>query len=125
MARTEDPGCRDAALATALLLGIGLALMGSGLALVNQDSCDAACEFFGLGILYSGGPISAVIGFLTDSLIVAWPLEIILWVVLGFWSARLGATRGRSAMGYAVAILGVALVFGFTLSQFVELVELA
>lgn len=95
--------------------------MGSGLALVNQGVCEASCELFGLGLLYAGGPISAVIGFLADSVVVAWPLEVILWVVLGFWSARLGAKPGRSTWRAVLVILVVALLFGFGLSQFVTL----
>jgi hypothetical protein len=121
MTRTEDPGCRDAALATALLLGIGLALMGSGLALVNQEVCEGICEFAGLSILYAGGPIGAMIGFLTDSIVIAWPLEVMLWVVLGFWAARRGANRDRSTWAYVVSILGLAMVYGVVLSRFVEL----
>jgi hypothetical protein len=121
MTRTEEPGCRDAALATALLLGIGLAFMGSGLALINQPVCAGICEFAGLSILYAGGPIGAMIGFLTDSIVIAWPLEVMLWVVLGFWAARRGANRESSPWAFVVLILALALVYGVVLSRFVEL----
>ena len=121
MANREDPGCREAALATALLLGIGIALFASGLAMINQSTCSGACEFAGLAILYAGGPISAAIGALTDSVIVAWPLEVMLWVVLGFWAARIGAKGNRSTWAVVVGILVVALLYGLVLSQFVEL----
>jgi hypothetical protein len=114
-------GCRDAALATALLLGIGVVLFASGLALVSRENCSGACEFFGLAILYAGGPISAAIGAFTDSLVVAWPLEIMLWVILGFWAARVGSSRGRSTWGISISIVGLALLYGLVLSQFVEL----
>jgi hypothetical protein len=119
--RSDDPGCRDAALATGLLLGIGLALMGSGLALINQPTCEGICEFAGLAILYAGGPIGALIGFFTDSVVLAWPLEIMLWVVLGFWAAKKGASRDRSTWAYVISILLIALVYGVALSRFVEL----
>ena len=121
MTRSEEPGCRDAALATALLLGIGLAFMGSGLALINQPVCDGVCELVGLSILYAGGPISAMIGFLTDSIVIAWPLEVMLWVILGFWAARRAANRGTSTWLYVISILVLALVYGVVLSRFVEL----
>lgn len=121
MAQSEEPGCRDAALATALLLGIGIALFASGLGLVNQDSCMDACEFAGLAMLYAGGPISALIGFLTDSVIVAWPLEVMLWVVLGFTAARWGAVKGRSTWAFVLTTLVIAAGYGLILSQFVEL----
>jgi hypothetical protein len=114
-------GCRDAALATALLLGIGVVLFASGLALVNRENCTGSCEFFGLAILYAGGPISAAIGAFTDSIVVAWPLEIMLWVLLGFWAARMGSAKGKSTWGIAISIIGIALIYGLVLSQFVEL----
>lgn len=121
MTRREEPGCRDAALATALLLGIGLALMGSGLALINQPVCDGVCEFAGLSILYAGGPIGAIIGFLTDSVVIAWPLEVMLWVVLGFWAARRAANRDTSTWAHVISILALALIYGAVLASFVEL----
>jgi hypothetical protein len=121
MSRPEEPGCRDAALASALLLGIGIAFFGSGLVLVNQESCTGVCEFAGLAMLYSGGPISALIGFFTDSVIVAWPLEVLLWVVLGFTAARWGAGTGRSTWAFVTGALVTAILYGLGLSQFVEL----
>ncbi|MDH3189193.1 MAG: hypothetical protein OEM39_00915 [Acidimicrobiia bacterium] len=121
MASTPEPGCRDAALATGLLLGIGIALFVSGLALVNRESCTGVCEFAGLAMLYAGGPISALIGVLTDSVIVAWPLEVVLWVVLGYSAARWGAARGRSTWAFVTVLLIGAVGYGIALSQLVEL----
>ncbi len=121
MARSEEPGCRDAALATSLLLGLGVVFFAIGLTLVNQDSCTGTCEFAGLAMLYTGGPISALIGFLTDSVIVAWPLEVMLWVVLGFTAARWGAAKGRSTWAFVLMTLVIAMAYGLILSQFVEL----
>ncbi|HEY5891489.1 MAG TPA: hypothetical protein VIW94_12435 [Acidimicrobiia bacterium] len=121
MPQSEAPGCRDAALASLLLLGVGIAFFASGLGLINQETCSGSCEFLGLALLYTGGPISALIGVVTGSVIVAWPLDVMLWVVLGFWCARIGATRNRSSLMYAISILGIAVVYGLVLSQFVEL----
>ncbi len=95
--------------------------MGSGLALINQPVCKGICEFAGLSILYAGGPISAMIGFLTDSIVIAWPLEVMLWVVLGFWAARRASNRDTSTWSYVISILVLALVYGVVLSRFVEL----
>jgi len=120
--QSDAPGCRDAALATFLLLGVGIALFASGLGMINQDNCAGSCEFVGLALLYAGGPVSAAIGAFTDSVIVAWPLDVMLSVVRGYWCARIGARRKRSSLAYAVSILGVALIYGLVLSQFVELV---
>ncbi len=122
MKQKEAPGCRDAALATGLLLGIGVVLVASGLALINRDGCTGLCEFAGLAVLYAGGPISATIGAVTDSVVIAWPLEIVLWGVLGFWAARMGSGKDRSTWAYVIGILAIALVYGLVLSQFVELV---
>ncbi|MGH8913928.1 MAG: hypothetical protein ACRDZM_05350 [Acidimicrobiia bacterium] len=114
-------GCRDAAIATAFLLGFGIVLFAIGLTMINRDACTGLCENLGLMILYAGGPVSAVIGFLSDSVIVAWPLDVILWVVLGFGVARFAGTRGIRPLGPALAVLGLFLAYGLVLSQFVEL----
>jgi hypothetical protein len=89
--------------------------------MINQEGCSGSCEFIGLALLYAGGPISAMIGAITGSVIVAWPLDVMLWVVLGFWCARIGSRRGKSSLAYAMSILAIALVYGLVLSQFVEL----
>ena len=122
MASQQDGiGCRDAALSTAFLLGFGVIFFAIGLTLINQDTCTGACETLGLTLLYAGGPISAVIGVLTDHVIVAWPLDVTLWVVLGFTVARAASRRGSRPLGLALAITALSLVFGLVLSQFVEL----
>lgn len=117
----EAPGCRDAAITTAFLLGFAVALFAIGLTLINQDSCTGLCETAGLAALYAGGPLSAIFGVLTDAVVVAWPLDITLWVVLGFTVARWAEARSRSALGVALVVLLIALGYGLVLSQFVEL----
>jgi hypothetical protein len=114
-------GCRDAALATAFLLGFGIVFFAIGLTLINQETCTGACETLGLTLLYAGGPVSAVIGILSDHVIVAWPLDVTLWVVLGFGVARFTANRGTRPLGAALAVLLLFLALGLVLSQFVEL----
>jgi len=108
-------------LSTAFLLGFGVIFFAIGLTLINQDTCTGACETLGLTLLYAGGPISAVIGVLTDHVIVAWPLDVTLWVVLGFTVARVASRRGSRPLGLALAVTAFFLVFGLVLSQFVEL----
>jgi hypothetical protein len=114
-------GCRDAALSTGFLLGFGIAFFAIGLTLINREVCVGLCETLGLTLLYAGGPISAVIGVFSDHVIVAWPLDITLWVVLGFAVARLSANRGTRPLGPSLAIVVFFLLFGLVLSQFVEL----
>jgi hypothetical protein len=96
-------------------------MFATGLAMINQETCAELCETAGLTLLYAGGPISAVIGILTDHVMAAWPLDITLWVVLGFGVARYAERRGRRPWGPALAIVALFLVFGLVLSQFVEL----
>jgi hypothetical protein len=114
-------GCRDAALSTGFLLGFGIAFFAIGLTMINREVCAGLCETLGLSLLYAGGPISAVIGVLSDHVIVAWPLDVILWVVLGFWVARFSGNRGMRPLGPAVAIVVTFALVGLVLSQLVEL----
>jgi hypothetical protein len=117
----EGIGCRDAAIATGFLLGFGICLFAIGLTMINRDACTGACETLGLTLLYAGGPVSAVIGFFTDTVTVAWPLDVTLWVVIAFLIARISSKRSSSPLGPALVVLLVALAFGLVLSQFVEL----
>jgi hypothetical protein len=65
--------------------------------------------------------VSALFGIFTDSVIVAWPLDLILWVVLGFAVARFAQDRSRSLWGPLLGLLAFFLVYGLVLSQLVEL----
>lgn len=118
---SDGIGCRDAALSTAFLLGFGIAFFAVGLTLINRDPCTGLCESAGLTMLYAGGPISAAIGVLSDSVIVAWPLDTILWVVLGFSIARFAGSRGTRPWGLLVGVVLVSLAYGLVLSRIVEL----
>jgi hypothetical protein len=116
------PGCRDAVIATALLLGMGLAFMIVGLTLSRQTGCAGACETLGLTLLYAGAPISAVFGIFFDGLVLAWPLDITFWVASGFLIARWVAKRGgRGVLRPVVSLLVLALIYGLVLSQMVEI----
>jgi len=119
--KQEPPGCRDAAIGTSLLLGLAIVFMAIGIALGNQSDCTGACETLGLTLLYAGGPISAALGVFFGGVWVAWPLEVTLWVTLGFLSAKWAEKRGRGVLGVALIIVIVALIYGLVLSQFVEI----
>jgi len=118
---SQGIGCRDAALSTILLLGFGIVFFAVGLTLINRDRCTGVCEIIGLTLLYAGGPVSALIGIASESVIVAWPLDLTLWVVLGFAVARLAAGRDTRPWGLLVALVGLSLIYGLVLSQIVEL----
>jgi hypothetical protein len=119
--RSEGIGCRDAALSTIFLLAFGIVFFATGLTMINREVCEGTCETLGLTLLYAGGPVSALIGIFTDSVIVAWPLDVIVWVVLGFGVARLATIRRIQPWGPLVALLVVFLIYGLVLSQLVEL----
>lgn len=117
----ESPGCRDAAIATSFLLGFAIVFMTVGLALSNQGSCSGACETTALTALYAGGPLSAVLGVAFGGVWLAWPLDVTLWVVIGFAAARFADRRRTGVMRPVLIIVAVALAYGLVLSQFVEI----
>jgi hypothetical protein len=92
-----------------------------GLTLVNDTGCDGVCETLGLTLLYGGLPVSAIFGVLFGDLVVAWPLDITAWVVVGFLLARFSDNRGRSVLGLALLSILLALGYGLVLSSFVEI----
>ncbi len=105
------------------LLGFAVVFMIVGLTLSQRVDCLGICETTALTLLYAGGPLSALLGVVFGSLWVAWPLEITLWVIVGFTTARLAARRSTGVLGLAVLILSIALVYGLVLSQFVEIAQ--
>lgn len=119
--QTEGIGCRDAALATVFLLGFGIVQFAVGLTMINGETCVDLCETVGLTLLYSGGPVSAVFGVFTDHVVIAWPLDITLWVVLGFAVARYADRRRIGPLGPALVVIVIFLGVGLVLSQLVEL----
>lgn len=119
--KTEPPGCRSAAISTAILVGVAVVFMAIGLTLVNDSSCNDVCGTLGFTLLYAGLPISAGFGVAFGDLVVAWPLDITFWVVIGFLLARFSDNRGRSVLGPTLIAVIVPLIYGLVLSQFVEI----
>lgn len=118
---SQGIGCCDAALSTALLLAFGIVFFAVGLTLINREQCIGVCEMVGLTLLYAGGPVSALIGIVSESVIVAWPLDVTLWVVLGFAVARFSGRRDIPPWAPLVALVGLFLAYGLVLSRIVEL----
>lgn len=121
VAKSESPGCRNAAIANAVLVVTAVVFMVLGLTLVNDGNCAGGCETLGFTLLYAGLPISALFGVAFGDLVVAWPLDITLWVVLGFVIARLSERKSRNVLGPSIMAILLALAYGLVLSQFVEL----
>ena len=120
-ARPEPPGCRSAAVATSIMVGTALVFMAIGLTLANQSTCEGGCETLALTLLYAGLPVSAVFSVLFGDLVVAWPLDITFWVVMGFLLARRSDRRGGSVLGPVLLAVILALGYGLVLSTLVEL----
>jgi hypothetical protein len=53
--------------------------------------------------------------------VVAWPLDITLWVVIGFLLARHRERRGRGVLGAVLVTVLIALGYGLVLSSLVDL----
>lgn len=108
-------------IAAGTLVATGLILMAIGLSLVHDPGCSNACESMGFTFLYAGLPVSAVFGIFFGDLVVAWPLDVTLWVILGFLLARFADNRGRNVLGAVLGAVVVALLYGLVLSRFVEM----
>lgn len=119
--KRESPGCRGAATATFFLLGSAVVFMTVGLTLARSETCTGLCETGALALLYAGGPISGMLGVLFGDLWLAWPLEVTLWVVLGFVTARWAERRSHNIVAVSVVVIVFALIYGLVLSQFVEM----
>jgi hypothetical protein len=119
--QSEPQGCRNAAITTSFLLGFAVVSMIVGLLSVNSDSCDGLCQTLGLTFLYAGGPLSALLGVVFGGVWVAWPLDVTLWVVAGFVSARWAERRSRAVFAVVLVFVVLALIYGLVLSQFVEI----
>lgn len=95
--------------------------MAIGLRLVNDQTCTGGCETLALTLLYGGLPVSAAIGVFFGELILAWPLDITFWVVIGFLLARMADKRRRNVLGAVLVTVILALGYGLVLSFFVEI----
>ncbi|HEU4319046.1 MAG TPA: hypothetical protein VFS66_03090 [Acidimicrobiia bacterium] len=119
--KSEPPGCRSAAISAGLLVAAAIVFMAVGLALGNDQGCVDGCETLALTMLFAGLPVSAVFMVSIGDLVLAWPLDITFWVVIGFLLARLADNRDRSVLGLTLVTILIALGYGLVLSQFVEL----
>jgi hypothetical protein len=102
-------------------VGLGLVFLAVGLALVDDGSCTGLCESLALTLLYGGLPISALLGVFFGELVLAWPLDVTFWVVVGFVVARFSDNRQRNVLGVVLITVVVALGYGLVLSSLVEL----
>ena len=117
----QGTGCRGAAVATGILLSFAAVFMTLGLIFARQPDCQGICETGGITLLYAGGPISALLGVIFGGVIVAWPLDVTLWVVIGFFAPRMAERRSLPVAGVTLLVVLASLVYGLVLSQLVEI----
>jgi hypothetical protein len=108
-------GCRAAVITGGTLLAGAVVVGAIGLTVALQ-----AGSSVGLALFYAAAPVSALFGVIGGGLPVAWPLDALLWLVLGTaavgWSARSGWHLRRILW----LVVGVALAYGASLSRLVE-----
>ncbi len=118
---SQAPGCRETTLATLFLVVTALVFLAVGLTLLNQANCHQACSTLGETLYAAGLPLSAALALVFGDLVVAWPLDITLWVVAGFAVATWSAKRSSSAAFISVLVTVAALIYGLVISLFVEI----
>jgi hypothetical protein len=103
-------------------VAVCVAFIAIGIPLLRDTSCVDTCNTLAETVFFAGAPISAVFTVVVGGdLILAWPLEITLWVVVGFLLARFSDNRGRNVLGAVLLVVLLALVYGLVLSLQVEI----
>ena len=120
----EGIGCRPAALSGLALIGWALVVGGVGLAMVLSEGCGVVCSEGGLALFYGAAPVSALFGVLGGGLPVAWPLDVLVWLLAGVGLTSWTARRRLDIRRLTAAAIGLALVFGVVMSRFVEVERL-
>lgn len=120
LAEERGDGCRNLTrLAAAFLLfsAVGLAL---GITLVSNLSCTGLCETAGLALYGAGGPVSGLFAALAGGLVLAWPVDITLWIVLAFGAIKLAGARRIPLRRVAFSVLAGAVLWGVLVASLLE-----
>jgi hypothetical protein len=103
------------------LIGFATGAAITGLALIGNEACVATCERVGFAAYGAGLPVSAAFSLAGGSdLVVAFFTDIILWMVVAYFLARL---IERSRIGVLRLVLGaiaVAVLYGAVVSLGME-----
>lgn len=87
----EGIGCRVVGTTAIALAGIGAILWAAGFILGRPDSCTGVCEWLSFTLIFAGTPVSAVFTVIPGGdLVIAWPVDAMLWLVAAMFHARLG-----------------------------------
>lgn len=118
----EGFGCRPAALAFALLVVFVTVSAATGVSLALRAGCEGVCESVGF-TLYAGAlPISGMFAAVAGDLPIAWPLDTTLWMIVALMLSRVAERRRLGVPPVVLTAIVVALLYGFTLSFFIEVV---
>lgn len=113
-------GCRPAAIALAIIVAFVVVGATIGISLGLRTGCDAACEAVGF-TLYAGAlPVSGIFAAVAGDLPLAWPLDATLWIIVSLSASRVAEQRRIGVPRVALSAIGIALIYGFVLSFFIE-----
>lgn len=106
------------------LVVAGALLWSAGITLEGRDACLGMCEWGAFALLFAGAPVSGAITVLGGSdLVLAWPVDILLWILVGVLHTRLSGEHPPLSRQWNLAtvmVLGTALVYGGLLAAAVE-----
>lgn len=117
----EGIGCRYAVTVGFGLVIWAIAAGALGLTLVLNDACSDLCRSGGLSLFYAAAPVSALFGVLGGGVPIAWPLDGGVWIMAGFGITSWAARRRTSVGRLVLAVIGISLLYGIAMSQFVEI----
>ena len=108
----EGIGCRPAAMATLTFIAFAVGMLAVAL-VIGLD------QRLAYPFLFAGGPVTGLVTSIGGDLAFSWPLDLTVWVVLGFGVARYAdqPSRYRFAVG---AVIVAALVLGVGTGLLVE-----
>lgn len=103
---SDEVGCSTALIVLVSLVGFSAVATGFGIAQTN------------LWLYFAGLPVSGLISLFGSDLILAWPLDGLLWMSAA-WTI---STRSKSdsVVRWTAAVIAVALAYGLVLSFVVE-----
>jgi hypothetical protein len=114
-------GCRSLATVLGALVGFATGAAVTGLALIGNEACVATCERVGFVAYAAGLPVSAAFSLAGGSdLVVAFFTDIILWMVVAYFLARLIERRRLGALRLVLGTVAVAVLYGALVSLGLE-----
>lgn len=102
----DPPGCGMALSVLAAYFGFAAATVTVGITSTN------------LWAYFSGLPVSAVFSAIGNDLILAWPLDSVLWMSAAWMTASRNSVRRLPVV--VLTVLASATAFGYLLSRFIE-----